>query len=211
MACGWSTCSPAGPASVAGVDLGAAVAAVGGDPCARPRGRHGPVGASVSLLVRSPGEAAHRRGRRQRVAAQLPGRQRGRVRASRGHSYLRILSLAGDASAQVQAALGQLLDQDDLAGLLLDVRHASAGELAVTREVLGSFTGGEVGRSSTTRATPRARGRGWAAPRPAAGPAHHGCCGREATDGEAERLAALLDPRAPRSWSDSGRRGTPRS
>lgn len=182
---------PGGPASVAGIRPRDVILAVGGDPCARPEIIRGPVGTSVSLLVRSPDEEPRTvEVERQRIA---PSYQvvAGRVPGQPRYGYLRILSLAGDASAQVQAALGQLLDQDDLAGLLLDLRHASAGELAVTREVLGSFTGGEVGTLLDHE--------GDAPFVVEAGPLRDrlrdlpiAVLVDEATDGEAERLAALL-------------------
>jgi len=127
---------------------------------------------------------------RQRIApvyqvepARVPDRPR--------YGYLRLVSLAGDAADQTNAALGQMLDEGDLSGIVLDLRHASAGELEVARSILGSFIGGDVATLRThdgdlpfvVEAGPlRDRLRDV----PVA------VLVDEATDGEAERLAALL-------------------
>jgi C-terminal peptidase prc len=136
---------PGGPALAAGIQPRDTILAVGGDPCARPELIRGPVGTSVELLVRSPGEEPRTvRVERQRIAPAyevVPERVPGRPR----YGYLRLVSLAGDAAAQVEAALTRLLDEGELEGLVLDLRHASAGELEVTRDVLGDFVGGELG------------------------------------------------------------------
>ncbi len=182
---------PGGPALAAGIRPRDTILAVGGDPCARPDLIRGPVGTSVELLVRSPGEEPRTvRVERQRIAPAyevVPERVPDRPR----YGYLRLVSLAGDAAAQVEAALSRLLDDVELAGLVLDLRHASAGELEVTRDILGDFVGGELGtllaREGDTPFVVQA------------GPLRDrlrdvsvAVLVDSVTDGEAERLAAVL-------------------
>jgi carboxyl-terminal processing protease len=182
---------PGGPALAAGIGPRDVILGVNGDPCASPELIRGPVGTSVSLLVRSPGEEPRTVDvERQRIApvyqvepARVPGRPR--------YGYLRLVSLAGDAADQTNAALGKMLDEGDLSGIVLDLRHASAGELEVARSILGSFIGGDVATLRTHDGD-----------QPfvvEAGPLRDrlrdvpvAVLVDEATDGEAERLAALL-------------------
>jgi len=126
---------------------------------------------------------------RQRIAPRYevePGRVPDRPRYGR----LRLVSLAGDASAQVEASLAELSDQGDLAGLVLDLRHASAGDLEVTRGILGQFVGGEVatllGREDAPFVVEAGPLRDRLRDVPVA------VLVDAATDGEAERLAAIL-------------------
>ena len=182
---------PGSPALAAGLKPRDVILAVEGDPCARPEIIRGPVGTGVSLTVRSPGEEPRTvEVDRQRIAPSYvvtPERVPDRPR----FGYLRILSMAGDSADQVEAALTSLVDQGDLSGLVLDLRHASAGELEVTRRILGSFIGGEVATLM-----------GHDGPTPfvvEAGPLRDrlrdvpvAVLVDQGTDGEAERLAALL-------------------
>jgi carboxyl-terminal processing protease len=180
-----------GPAQAAGIQPRDVVLAVDGDPCASPQLIRGPVGTSVSLLVRSPGEEPRTvEVQRQRIAPvyqvapeRVPGRPR--------FGYLRLVSMAGDAADQVESALTRMLDEGDLAGLVVDLRHASAGELEVTRRILGSFVGGEVATLRTRAGdTPFVVEAGPLRDRLADLPV--AVLVDSATDGEAERLAAIL-------------------
>jgi C-terminal peptidase prc len=182
---------PGGPALDAGIQPRDVILAVNGDPCASPEIIRGPVGTSVELLVRSPGEEPRPvRVERQRIApvyevepARVPGSPR--------FGYLRLVSMAGDAGEQVEAALTQMLDQGALSGLVLDLRHASSGDLEVTRRILGSFLGGEVAILRTRQGdTPFVVEAGSLRDRLADVPL--AVLVDTATDGEAERLAALL-------------------
>lgn len=181
---------PGSPALAAGIEPRDVILAVEGDPCARPELIRGPVGTSVRLLVRSPGEEPRTvEVERQRIApsyevepARVPDRPR--------YGLLRLVSLAGDASGQVEAALTRLLDEGDLAGLVLDLRHASAGELEVTRGILGQFVGGEVGTLVGRQDAPFVVEAGALRDRLRDVPV--AVLVDAATDGEAERLAAIL-------------------
>lgn len=181
---------PGSPALAAGIAPRDVIIAVEGDPCARPELIRGPVGTSVSLLMRSPGQEPRTvEVERQRIAPSYqvePGHVPGRPRLG----YLRLVSLAGDASAQVEAALTRLLDQGDLAGLVLDLRHASAGDLEVTRSILGQFVGGEVGTLLGRQDAPFVVEAGSLRDRLRDVPV--AVLVDAATDGEAERLAAIL-------------------
>jgi C-terminal peptidase prc len=182
---------PGSPALAAGIQPRDVIVAVEGDPCARPELIRGPVGTDVSLTVRSPGEEPRSvEVGRQRIAPSYEVAS-GRVPERPRFGYLRIVSLAGDAADQVEAALTSLVDQGDLAGVVLDLRHASAGDLEVTRAILGSFIGGEVATlMGHDGATPFVVEAGTLRDRlrdmPIAVLVDQG------TDGEAERLAALL-------------------
>jgi carboxyl-terminal processing protease len=182
---------PGSPALAAGIQPRDIIVGVAGDPCVSPQLIRGPVGTSVELQVRSPGgEPRTVDVQRQRIAPSYqvtPDRVPGRPR----YGYVRVISLAGDAGDQVDGALTSLLDQGDLDGLVLDLRHASAGELEVTRHILGDFVGGEVatllGRDADTPFVVEA------------GPLRDrlrdipvAVLVDAATDGEAERLAAVL-------------------
>jgi carboxyl-terminal processing protease len=182
---------PGSPALAAGIQPRDVILAVEGDPCARPELIRGPVGTKVSLLVRSPGQEPRTvEVERQRIAPvyqvepqRVPGRPR--------YGYLRLVSLAGDAADQVEGALAHLLDQGDLAGLVLDLRHASAGDLEVTRRILGSFVGGEVATQRTRDGdTPFVVEAGPLRDRLRDVPV--AVLVDAATDGEGERLAAIL-------------------
>jgi C-terminal peptidase prc len=182
---------PGGPALAAGIAPRDVILGVDGDPCASPELIRGPVGTSVSLLVRSPGEEPRTvEVERQRIAPvyqvtpeRVPDRPR--------FGYLRLVSMAGDAADQVEAALTQILDGGELAGLVLDLRHASAGEVEVTRRILGSFIGGEVATLRTRDGdTPFVVEAGTLRDRLRGVPV--AVLVDAATDGEGERLAALL-------------------
>lgn len=182
---------PGGPALAAGIRPRDTILAVGGDPCARPELIRGPVGTSVELLVRSPGEEPRTiEVERQRISPSyqvVPERVPDLPR----YGYLRLVSLAGDAATQVGAALTQLLDEGELAGLVLDLRHASVGELEVTRDILGDFVGGEVGTLlGREEDTPFVVQAGPLRDRLRDVPV--AVLVDAATDGEAERLAAVL-------------------
>ena len=182
---------PGSPALAAGIEPRDVILAVDGDPCARPELVRGPIGSTVSLLVRSPGEEPRTvELQRQRIA---PAYEVVPERAPHARSigYLRLLSLAGDAPDQVGAALTQLLDGDSLSGLVLDLRHASSGDPAVTTAILGQLTGGQAGmfvdRNGTTAFVVEAQGlRDQLRDIPVV------VLVDAATDGEAERLAAVL-------------------
>lgn len=182
---------PGGPALAAGIRPRDVILAVNGDPCASPEIIRGPVGTSVSLLVQAPGEEPRTvEVERQRIAPvyqvepeRVPGRPR--------FGYLRLLSMAGDTAEQVEAALTRMLDEGELAGIVVDLRHASAGELEVTRRILGSFVGGETATLRTRDGdTPFVVEAGPLRDRLADLPI--AVLVDDATDGEAERLAALL-------------------
>jgi carboxyl-terminal processing protease len=182
---------PGGPALAAGIRPRDVILAVDGDPCASPEIIRGPVGTSVSLLVQAPGEEPRTvEVERQRIAPAYqvePERVPGRPR----FGYLRLLSMAGDTADQVEAALTRMLDEGELAGIVVDLRHASAGELEVTRRILGSFMGGEAGTLRTRDGdTPFVVEAGPLRDRLADLPV--AVLVDAATDGEAERLAALL-------------------
>jgi carboxyl-terminal processing protease len=182
---------PGGPALAAGIAPRDVILAVNGDPCASPELIRGPVGSTVELLVRSPGEEPRTvEVERQRIAptyevdpARVPGRPR--------FGYLRLVSMADDTAEQVEAALARMLDDGELAGLVLDLRHASAGDIEVTRRILGSFVGGEVATLRTREGdTPFVVEAGGLRDRLADVPV--AVLVDAATDGEAERLAAVL-------------------
>lgn len=182
---------PDSPARAAGIQPRDAILAVGGDPCARPELIRGPVGTRVELLVQTPGQEPRTvQVERQQltpsyevVPARVPGRPR--------FGHIRLMSLAGDAAAQVDAALTRLLDEGDLAGLVVDLRHASVGELAVTQDILGDFVGGQVGTLvGRDGDTPFVVQAGLLRDRLRDVPVTVLVDGE--TDGEAERLAAVL-------------------
>lgn len=181
---------PGSPALAAGIRSRDVILAVEGDRCARPELIRGPVGTDVTLLVRSPGEGPRSvEVGRARIAPSyevMPEHVPGEPRIG----YLRLLSLAGDTADQFQTALGRLAEEDTLEGLVLDLRHASAGELGVTRAILGQFVGGELGTLVGRQDAPFVV---------EAGPLRDRLRGLPlvvlvdaSTDGEAERLAAVL-------------------
>jgi C-terminal peptidase prc len=182
---------PGGPALEAGIQPRDVILAVDGDPCASPELIRGPVGTSVRLQVQAPGEEPRTvEVERQRIAPVYqvePARVEGRPR----FGYLRLVSMATDTADQVEAALTRMLDEGEMAGLVIDLRHASAGELEVTRRILGSFVGGEVATLRTREGdAPFVVEAGSLRDRLADVPL--AVLVDAATDGEAERLAALL-------------------
>jgi C-terminal peptidase prc len=182
---------PGSPAEAAGIHARDVIVGVAGDPCPRSELVRGPIGSTVSLQVRSPGEATRTVDiQRQRIAPSYPVTPE-RAAHAKSIGYLRLLSMAGDTADQVSAALTQLLDQGNLSGLVLDLRHASAGDPAVTKAILGQFTGGAAGmlvdRNGTTPYVIEAQPlRDQLRDVPVA------VLVDAATDGEAERLAAVL-------------------
>ncbi len=92
---------------------------------------------------------------------------------------------------KVSAALTDLLSGDPLTGLVIDLRHTSQGAPGVTTKVLGEFVGGEVGTLVTHAGTsPYVVEAGDL--RDQLKETQVVVLVDAATDGEAERLAAIL-------------------
>jgi C-terminal peptidase prc len=182
---------PGGPALAAGLQPRDVILAVDGDPCASPELIRGPVGTSVSLLVQAPGEEPRTvEVERQRIAPVYEV-ERSRVPGRRRYGYLRLVSMTDSTAEQLESALTELLDEGELGGLVLDLRHTNGGDLETTRRILGSFVGGEVATLRTREGdAPFVVEAGSLRDRLADIPV--AVLVDEATDGEAERLAALL-------------------
>ncbi len=183
---------PGGPAAAAGIAPRDAILAVGEDPCPRPDLVRGPVGTDVTLLVRSPGQEPRMiQVSRQRIAPAYPPTAM-RIPGAPGIGYLRLLSLAGDdVPAAVTTALTGLLDPGPLDGLVIDLRHTSQGAPGVTTSVLGQFVGGNVGTviahdGETPYVVPAGELHDRLKQTPLA------VLVDAQTDGEAERIAAIL-------------------
>ncbi len=137
---------PGGPAEAAGIAPRDVILAVGDDPCPRPDLVRGPVGSDVTLLVRSPGQDPRtiEVGRQRIAPAYTPIDVR--IPEAPGIGYLRLLSLSGgDVPAAASTALTELLDAGPLDGLVIDLRHTTQGAPGVTTSILGQFVGGAVG------------------------------------------------------------------
>ena len=119
---------PGSPALAAGIAPRDVILAVDGDPCPTPGARAG-----TGRHRRQPARPVARRGAadrrgRARSASRRRTRRPRRVPDEPRIGYLRLLSLAGDAAGPGEhRALTGLLDDGDLAGLVLDLRHASQG------------------------------------------------------------------------------------
>ncbi len=183
---------PGSPALAAGIAPRDLIVSVGGDPCPRPDLVRGPVDSDISLVVQSPGEEPRTVVvSRQQIAPSYEAATT-RIGDAPGIGYLRLLSLAGDqVPADVTKALTGLLDEGPLDGLIIDLRHTSQGAPGVTTSVLGQFVGGDVG-SIVTHAgpTPYVVEAGELRDRLKATPV--AVLVDTFTDGEAERLAAIL-------------------
>jgi carboxyl-terminal processing protease len=135
-----------GPASKAGIKDRDRILAVGGDQCPSVDKIRGPVGSSIDLLVRSPGEAPRTVTiTREKItpsilpeSAVLPGPTR--------IGYLRLVSLAGqDVTDAATKALEGFVAGGPLDGLILDVRHVAMGDPQVAFDLLTHFLSGTVG------------------------------------------------------------------
>jgi carboxyl-terminal processing protease len=183
---------PGSPALAAGIAPRDRIVAVDGDPCPRPELVRGPVDTPVTLSIQSPGQAPRDVVvQRQRIAP-VYAPEAGRLPGEPAIGTLRLPSLTGEEMpAAVEAALGELLAGGPLDGLVIDLRHTAQGAPGVTASVLGQFTGGAVASLvSHTGTTPYVIESGQLRDQLRDTPLV--ILVDAATDGEAERLAAIL-------------------
>jgi carboxyl-terminal processing protease len=131
------------------------ILSVDGNPCPSVATIRGPEGTSITLSVQSPAEDPRDIVVERRRIDPTIRPISARIGASGAIGYLRLMSLAGeDTIAAVNEALGSLLEDDPISGLVLDLRHTTIGAPGVVVSLLGQFLEGDlatlVGHSGET-------------------------------------------------------------